>query len=117
MPFAKFAERQLLYTPNEPVNKRDDRVKQGGGRSAAEELVDALHEYAVDGIVCHVGEGDQLRHAVPWHTYKPANSTVEPAERIPEPFISPYRRRQEKNGTVRQPRGQVPVNRRGKVRK
>lgn len=36
VPLARFAEGQLVFTPDETVDQRDDKVDEGGGRTTAE---------------------------------------------------------------------------------
>lgn len=44
VPSAKLAERPIIYKPDEPDNKRDDKVDEGGGHTTADEIADALRE-------------------------------------------------------------------------
>lgn len=59
-PSAKYGERQLVYTPDELADKRDDKVDEKIGQTAAEQIANAQCEYAVDCIVPHVGECDDF---------------------------------------------------------
>lgn len=40
-PSAKYALRRLLYTPNKPVDGRDDNVDETGGQNSADVVVNA----------------------------------------------------------------------------
>lgn len=57
-PSASFQERQLVYTPEEPSEKRKDKVDEGAGQIIVEGIAEAPGEFAVACIVRHVGEGD-----------------------------------------------------------
>lgn len=60
------------------------------GQTTAEEFVDPLHEFGVECILHHVGEGDNVLYAVRWYGYTLLGDTVEPPEHIPELFTTPY---------------------------
>lgn len=75
-PSAKFAERKVVHSLDEPVNKRDIRVDKGAEQSNAKEFLDTPHEYAAHPIVCHVGKDDKVRYIMPWNAYAPAEDRV-----------------------------------------
>lgn len=54
--FVKFDERQPVYTPDDPIDKRDGRFDEGEEQNTAEDFADALHKFAVDRIVRRLGE-------------------------------------------------------------
>lgn len=114
---AKNAEGHDKYKPNEPVDERYNKVNTWDGRSTAEEHPDKQSEYAVDRVVCHIGEGEDVRYITNWYGFMPADYMVrqfKPFYVHLIKFISP---RIWKNDTV-QPRSEPPhVNRRWKVRK
>lgn len=88
-PSAKMQSAIPNYTPNEPVEKRDNKADAGRGQPRADEVTKTLREYAVDCVVCH-GEGDKVRYIVRWYGHSIADDTVEPLEHIPEYFIIRY---------------------------
>lgn len=89
-PLMKFAERQLLYMSDESVDKQDDRIDKGGGKSTAEAFADRPWEYPVYCIVGHEGEGHSARYILPGYGYAPAGHMVEPPEHTSENFITCY---------------------------
>lgn len=48
VPSAKFSKRQIVYTPNELVEKWDNGINEGGGLTIAEGFADAPPEYTVN---------------------------------------------------------------------
>lgn len=117
MPSAKIAERQKVYTPIEPVDKRGDEVDEGEGRTTKEEVTDSLRCYAADFIVCHVFEDDIFLHVVRCHSYKPADGTIKTPDHIYKYFISHCYCQKRRSDVVQQRRGQAHMNRRGRVLK
>lgn len=110
----KLTDRQLIYTPDEPGHKREDRLHEGRKETISENIIDAQGEYAVDRIVCHMGEGDNIGYAMQWYSYTPADNTVQPLGPIPEHSITSYWRQVRKNDAVHQRHGRSHVRRRGK---
>lgn len=53
-------------------------------------------EYAVAFIVRHVGKGNKTKYAVFLYEYTPAKDTIDPAEDIPQHFITSHWNRVEK---------------------
>lgn len=92
-PAVKFAERLLLYIPEGPSGKRGDKADQGEGNTIAEDLASVPRKYAVDWIVCHVCEADNIRYVVCWSGYTSVSKTVDLSKHIPEHFIICYWRR------------------------
>lgn len=76
-----------------------------------------LHEYAVDLIVRHVDEGDNVRCVVRCYIYTPADDAGEPPDHIPKYLITHYWRRMNKTDAVRPRREGENANRRRKVPK
>lgn len=89
-PSANFAEPQVVYTADEPVIRRDDRVDEGGGQTIAEEFAGVWHEYVVNRIVRHMDEGDKTQYAVHWYSYTPMNDTIKRPDHTSEDFITRY---------------------------
>lgn len=87
-PSAKFAERQNVFSADKPVDKGDDKVDEGGGQTTAEDLADALHRYALDGIELHVREGHDVQYVVCWKGCTSTDVTVEQPGHITEHFIN-----------------------------
>lgn len=59
-PSAKNAKHYDEYAPNQLDDKRDDNVDTREGQPTADELAGAPREYAMDRIVCHVDERDNI---------------------------------------------------------
>lgn len=89
-PLTRIVEQKIVYTSNEPVFNVGEKVKEAQGQSTAEELADAKQKYAVDLIVRHVGEDDEVLYIMGWSGYKLPDSTAEPPHHIPEQFITRY---------------------------
>lgn len=90
VPLAEYAEQQLVYTSKQSIDERDDKADETGGHTTAEDLADALHEYAVHCVMSHKGESDNVRYVVRLYGYTFAEDRVEPLEHIPEHFITCY---------------------------
>lgn len=75
-PLARYAERQLVFTPDEPVNERDDNVEKPGGQSTKEEIINAERECAFDRIVHRVNDCGNIWYLVHWCGYNSADATV-----------------------------------------
>lgn len=116
-PSAKYAERKLIYMPHEPGAKRDDKVHEGRGQTTTGKLADAQCEHAVDCIVCHVDEGDNVRYVVRWCGRTQADDMVELPENIPEHYVSCNWRQMKKTGAVQQRCERANSNRTRKVQK
>lgn len=57
---AKFAEGQLVYTPDDSVNKENDKVDKDENQTTVEEISDETPQFAVDRVVPHAGEADEV---------------------------------------------------------
>lgn len=60
VPPEKFAERQIVCIPDEPVDQQAEKFDEGGGKTNVEELDGVPQEYDVDSIVCHIGKGNTV---------------------------------------------------------
>lgn len=63
MQSAKFAEKQHIYKPNNPVDRQGGEVNKGEEQATVEVFSDSPQESRVNHILCHVGEGDSVRYA------------------------------------------------------
>lgn len=99
-PPAKYAKGQLMYTPDEPVDNRQDNVHEDGEQTSAEDIARVTHDYAVNHIMSHVGKGDNVQYLLRWYTYNFVDERVEPSEHIFEHFITHNWRRLNEKGEV-----------------
>lgn len=63
-PSVRFSQRELVNKPEEPVNKRDDRINEGGGKITTEKIGDEPCNSEVGRIVRHAGEKNIVRYVV-----------------------------------------------------
>lgn len=117
LPTGRHAQRQLLHTAVEPVEEQDKKEGETVRQNTAEEIGSARWKYAVDRIMRHVGEADNLLYVELWYSYTSADDKVEPPKHISKRFITHYLRRLNKKNEVRQRCGQRNPNRRWKVPK
>lgn len=117
VPSTIFAEKQFVYSRDEPVDEGDEKLDKDGVQTTAEELADAPRKYAVDFIVSHAGEGDNFRYVMSSYGYAPADDMVEPPEYIPEYSVTRYWRRMKTTYILRQPRARAHSKRTWKVQK
>lgn len=77
----KNSQSDSSYTlQKELVEKRQKIDEEGEGKTTAKEHADAPREYAVDRIVRHVSEVDNVRYALQWYGYTSEDETVQPPE-------------------------------------
>lgn len=92
-PLWKLAERPFLYSPDKPVDQRDDEVSAVGKKTIAELFADAPREYALHCMARHVEEAENVRYFVPWYGYgyTPENYMVDqPEQKSSKHFITLY---------------------------
>lgn len=72
--------------PNWLVNKGECIIDARVGQPTADELVDAPQDYAVNLIMSHVGEGNEVKCVVWWYRYILPDDTFEELKHIFEYF-------------------------------
>lgn len=72
----------LYYMPGETVDKRDDSVDKGGGKTTEAEFVDAPCQLAVEPIVHNMSESDTVRYVLRWYGYTLASDAVKVPKHI-----------------------------------
>lgn len=113
VPPAKFEGQRLVHPPNEPAHEGEDRADECGGQTTTESLADALHKYAADRIVRHVGGCANVGYVVRWYGYTSSEDTVE----LPAHFIACYCQRLDKKNAEQIRCGQGLANRTRKLPK
>lgn len=84
-PSAKSTEGQIVYSPNEHLDKRSDELDSTKGKTSAKEFADALREYAVHRIVNHVVKAmkfDTLSASRPTHQHTIRSSVLSTSPNI-----------------------------------
>lgn len=99
------------------MDDQDDEVYAENRQAMAGRRADVHREYAVECIVHHIGEGDNIRYFEPCYGYTPSDDIFEAPEHMPEQFISSCWSWLQKNDVVQQWREQAHVNCRMKVPK
>lgn len=72
-----------MYTPNEAVDKQENKVWEGRGQNTAEALAGTPGKYAVNWIVLHGVEGDTFQDVARWYGYTSGDDIVEPLNTSP----------------------------------
>lgn len=90
VPLADLAEEEILYMPDEPVDKQDDGVDAGEVQLYVGEFTEGPPEYAEDRIVRHVSKGNTVCYIFCWYVYTLDGDTLQPPEHTSDYFITSY---------------------------